>query len=251
MARGAMTRRVGGAVGGVGRDAQVSNQRVKSRWALIGLSKAGQEGEGNREGESIRGGSDGTAESGGGIKRGARENVERVIDGQASGATSGTQGSPSSREGNVVEVAEAKANGTCMRNMGGTKGRGEGHALGMAENGRADEKNVTEQLHESGIVREWDLPSIRIRDVDHSRHDSLRPEVTFGEGFAGNRNEAGVGTCGDPTGQADVVSKLTGTVGPGSSKLISNILFKPGLVSYETEVTDSARAVQEGPGAKD
>lgn len=94
------------------RGAELSHNRGKCRVRVSGLNKAWERGEGDRKADMSRRGIGG---EGGGIRRGgggAGKNEERVIDCGAGDIAFGAQGRCSSREGRIIQMAKADADGT-------------------------------------------------------------------------------------------------------------------------------------------
>ena len=69
-------------------------------------------------------------------------------------------------------------------------------------------------------------PGLRVLDIDHGRQDLLGLHITFGKGFAGDGDQAGLGSRGDTGSRVEVRSKVSSAVRPSSLKLIGNVALK-------------------------
>ena len=161
-----------------------------------GFSEVGEEGEGDWEANSVLGSRGGGEKGSSLVKGGACVDEERVVDGGPCDAACGAEGSSSGREGDIIEVAKAKADGAVAGGPSSKVGSCKGMAEGVTQYGGAHEEKVVEELSEGGEVAKGDIPRVRVADVDHGRHDLLGFHKGFGNSLVRNRDGACLGSGG-------------------------------------------------------
>lgn len=181
----------------------------------------------------------------------AGEEEQGVIDGGASEAARGAEGSGSGAERGVIKVAKADGDGTLAGGASGSVGSCKGPAEGMQEDSRSHQENVIKELHEGGVSIKGDTPRANTAHVNHCRHDMFGLHGALSKSTAGIEHGTQLGSSGDAGTSEDAASKLGSAVRPSSAELRGEVSLKLGLLSVEPEVAYGAGGACERPAAKD
>ena len=135
-----------------------SSERSEGGRRFSGFGKAREVGEGDREKDGRGGSCHGRVQEQGGAEGRVGEKKEGVINGGADHTAESTQSMCSSREGGVIKMAKADANGTWLGCASSSMGRSQGAAEGVVKNGRAHEQDIVKELHKGGVGVKGDAP---------------------------------------------------------------------------------------------
>ena len=123
-------------------------------------------------------------------------------------------------------MAKADADGTRAGCAAREEGVSQSTAVGVLKDEGADNEDIVKELHEGQVMGKGLAPGLRVLDINHGRQDLLGLHITFGKGFAGDGDKAGLGSRGDTGSRAEVRRKVSSAVWPSSRKLVGNVALK-------------------------